>query len=343
MTEYAISPIMLTPTPSTNNVIRRRSSIRRGTIASISKDVRVNDVVEIIKKQKALQQQERTTIETESSLRRRHSMMNLIRPTIVLKSKQQVSNNLKQQQQQMNTSTAKIRLVEEEEGVFQHLRKCVACISHDECSSSSSEEDNSPSPSTSSSSNMMRPFIKQQSDDSGALLLHDVEQRGKIIDNLNSSITSYLTEIKDFINNSAYYTEQEYKNKMNKCKALVAQQQSLLNRLETVCNEPSSAPATIYSAPPPSTKHPTSSIVPNSNIKSLCNEIYKGFKSSTTGFTIKQKKDKNEADTIISVQGVCTTVESNLIPDKVSAPFFPLLCFYLLTLLLLVTSDYYIR
>lgn len=307
---------MLTPTTSTNNGIRRRSSIRRGTIASISKDVRVSDVVEIIKKQKALQLQERTVVE-EKLLQRRHSMMNLNRPAT--KSKQQVSNN-HGKQQQTNAATAKVRLAEEDEGVFQHLRKCVACRNHEDCSSSS-DEDNCPSPSTSSSSSdMMRPFIKQQENEDSDTLLDDVEQRGQIIQSLNSSITGYSTEIKEFINNSAYYNEQEYKSKMNKCKTLVAQQQSLLDRLETAYNDPP-----MYSAPSPILKHPTpiSTCTSTSPIKSLYTEIYKGFKSSTTGFTIKQKKDKNDADTIISVQGVCTTVESSLIPDRVS-PLPPL-------------------
>lgn len=61
--------------PTTLPCFQRRSSIRRGTISSLSKDVRVNDFVEIIKQQKAIQQKERD-VDT-SLLRRRHSMLNM--------------------------------------------------------------------------------------------------------------------------------------------------------------------------------------------------------------------------------------------------------------------------
>lgn len=316
MTEYAMPPIMLTSNTNQHSV-RRRSSIRRGTIASICKDVRVNDVVEIIKKQKALQQQERTVVE-DKLLKRRHSMMNLQPNKSVIA---KVSDN-----KQM----AKSRLVAEEEtGVINHLRKCIACHQQeveDCCSSnnSSSSEDNclSPSTSSSSSSNLMRP--------------KDVEQRGQLIENLNASMVGYSTHIQEFIHNSAYYNEHEYKTKVDTCKALVAQQQSLLNKLESL---PESLPYTpalsLLEEPTPIQKN-------ISPIKSLYTEIYKGLKSSTTGFTIKQKKDKSDADTIIAVQGVCTTIESSLIPDRVRPPCLLLLLLFiiiLLTYINIVISD----
>ncbi|KAI8083920.1 hypothetical protein BDF21DRAFT_492796 [Thamnidium elegans] len=329
MTEYAIPPIMLTPTQSTH-AFQRRSSIRRGTIASISKDVRVKDFVEIIKKQKALHQQERNTETDSVLLKRRHSMMNMNK-SIYNKPQQQqkhqdhrtrtLSNNdLKgtvvwqqtKQQQQQQTDSDKIRLGEDQGVLYHHLRKCAACLNNNECFSSEQdeeeeEEENSPSPSTSSSSNDQDTFPWQQSS-----LLHNVEQREQIIKNLNSSMTSYSAQIKE-LSNRCYNNnnEEEYKLKIENCKSLVAQQELLLNQLYYQNNSSSAADIVPKTAPTPPLEKNSSSTF----IKSICNDLYKGFKSTTTGITIKQKQDKNEADTIISVQGVCTTIERSLIPD----------------------------
>ncbi|GAA5807968.1 hypothetical protein MFLAVUS_001349 [Mucor flavus] len=336
MTEYAIPPIMLTSTESTS-ALRKRSSIRRGTIASICKDVRVKDVEEIIKKQKALQQQERNTETDSILLKRRHSMMNMnksifhkpqqqkqdhrnrtlsnsdLKGTAVW---QQTKQQQQQQQQQQQTETDKIRLGEDQGVLYQHLRKCAACLNNNECFSSEQEEEeeeeNSPSPSTSSSSNDQDTFAWQQKPSS---LLHSVEQREQIIKDLNSSMTSYSGQIKELSNGCC--NEQEYKSKIEHCKSLVAQQELLLNQLYYQNNSPSSSSAAADDIVPKTA--PTPSLEKNNNsstfIQSICNDLYKGFKSTTTGITIKQKQDKNEADTIISVQGVCTTVERNLIPD----------------------------
>lgn len=335
MTEYAIPPIMLTSTESTS-ALRKRSSIRRGTIASICKDVRVKDVEEIIKKQKALQQQERNTETDSILLKRRHSMMNMNKSIFQkpLQQKQQnrrhrtLSNSdlkgtavwqqTKQQQQQQQTETDKIRLGEDQGVLYHHIRKCAACLNNIECFSSEQEEEeeNSPSPSTSSSSNDQDTFAWQQKPSS---LLHSVEQREQIIKDLNSSMTSYSGQIKE-LSNGCCNDEQEYKSKIEHCKSLVAQQELLLNQLYYQNNSPSSSSADTVPKTAP-TPPPPSPLEKNSNsstfIQSICNDLYKGFKSTTTGITIKQKQDKNEADTIISVQGVCTTVERSLIPDTV--------------------------
>ncbi|KAI7889412.1 uncharacterized protein EV154DRAFT_423831 [Mucor mucedo] len=175
----------------------------------------------------------------------------------------------------------------------------------------------------------MRPFIhKKINEEESNTLVEDVEQRGQLIQNLNSSITGYSTHIKEFIHNSPYYNEHEYKTKVDTCKALVAQQQSLLDKLQTTItttiqppsstlpSQPFLPPALAPSPAPADEPTPVTTTTNISPIKSLYTEIYKGLKSSTTGFTIKQKKDKNDADTIIAVKGVCTTVEASLIPDR---------------------------
>ncbi|KAG2237770.1 hypothetical protein INT48_009709 [Thamnidium elegans] len=250
---------MLTPTQSTH-AFQRRSSIRRGTIASISKDVRVKDFVEIIKKQKALHQQERNTETDSVLLKRRHSMMNM---------NKSIYNKPQQQQKHQDHRTRTL--------------------------------------SNNDLKGTVDTFPWQQSS-----LLHNVEQREQIIKNLNSSMTSYSAQIKE-LSNRCYNNnnEEEYKLKIENCKSLVAQQELLLNQLYYQNNSSSAADIVPKTAPTPPLEKNSSSTF----IKSICNDLYKGFKSTTTGITIKQKQDKNEADTIISVQGVCTTIERSLIPD----------------------------
>lgn len=333
MTEYAIAPIMLTP--QTPHVFQRRSSIRRGTIASISKDVRVNDIVEIIKKQKALTQQERGVAE-ESLLKRRHSMMNMNR-SIKQNNKRELRtrtlsiSDLKgtaawqpQPQQQQDVTTDKTRLEKEEIEekqkqqivLYKHLRKCAACESNEMCFSSEPEEEevnNSPSSSSScsSSTDQNNSFEWQSS------TLHNVEQREQILKNLNSSITDYSNTLKNLTHHPSDSTE--YNLQIEKCKSFVQQQQLLLDQLLSfTCSSTKASSITSFDLAVPKTAPTPSPVNEKNSILSIYNALYKGLKSTTTGITIKQTKDKNELDTIISVQGVCTTIEPSLIPDRVS-------------------------
>ncbi|KAI9354488.1 hypothetical protein BD770DRAFT_392451 [Pilaira anomala] len=343
MTEYAIAPIMLTPQPP--HVFQRRSSIRRGTIASISKDVRVNDIVEIIKKQKALTQQERGVAE-ESLLKRRHSMMNMNRSMKQNNNKRELRtrtlsiSDLKgtaawQQQQDATTATTtdKTRLEKEEIEekqkkqqqqivLYQHLRKCAACKSNEMCFSSEPEEEeeeeeqvnNSPSSSSScSSSTDQNNCFQWQSS-----TLHNVEQREQILKNLNSSITDYSNTLKNLTHHPSDSTE--YNLQIEKCKSFVQQQQLLLDQLLSfTCSSTKASSITSFDLAVPKTAPTPPPVNEKHGILSIYNALYKGLKSTTTGITIKQTKDKNELDTIISVQGVCTTIEPSLIPDRLLA------------------------
>ncbi|KAI9469090.1 MAG: hypothetical protein EXX96DRAFT_590424 [Benjaminiella poitrasii] len=112
MTEYA-----------TNNmdyhhlIMPRRPSIRRGTISSISKDVRINNFEEIIKQQKAIQQKERSMMlnnesivsERTQQLRRRHSMLNMSN-NFALNRTQTQQTTIKQPQRNNNVNQVPRRL-----------------------------------------------------------------------------------------------------------------------------------------------------------------------------------------------------------------------------------------
>ncbi|KAI9270248.1 hypothetical protein EDC94DRAFT_645652 [Helicostylum pulchrum] len=236
--------------------------------------------------------------------------------------KQQTKQQQQQQQQQQQTETDSAVLEEVQEALKQHAENCEPCFNNNnnnnnneqfssEYEEEEEEEENSPSPSTSSSSNDQDSLVWRQK--SSGSLLHNVEQREQIIKELNSSMTSYSSQIKE-LSNGCCDDEEEYRLKIAQCESLVSQQMVLLNKLyfqnittaTTTCAEavPKTAPT------PPLEKNSTF-------IQSICNGFfYKGFKSTTTGITIRQKQDKKKVDTIVSVQGVCTTVERSLIPDN---------------------------
>lgn len=382
-----------TITPS-HNVFARRSSIRRGTVASISKDIRVNDFVEIIKRQKAIQQKERAALieaENASLLKRRHSMMTMSNKKLplapsannnkTLRSRTRTmsnndlnashfnSTNVSQQkqreskvpsphthkQQQMN-ATDRIRLEAAANNntlYHHHLRKCSACCpqkeeedmvpveyssSNSDLSTEEEEEEGgchlSPSTSTSSSSltsqqrrRHQRPFLNPKNTESTQFL--PWQQRNANEVNVIKDIELISNQIKELLDIKSYYSEElqqsDYKHRIQECKALVAQQQKLLDQLgesiETTTTKPPSSPTTPTTTQTAAAATNTTATT-NKQKKStlaICQEVYKSWtlpKSATTQVTIKQKQDKKESDTIISIQGVCTTIESSLIPGK---------------------------
>lgn len=130
MATYATT-LTLSPSNSTSPFsFHRRGSIRRGTISSISKDIRVNDVVEIIKQQKLIQQKERINTEQQQLLKRRHSMANL-RP-------------------KQNTSSSDLK---QEDTLLNHINKCEAC----NCTTTTTYKDDSSTGSYSSYNNNTTP------------------------------------------------------------------------------------------------------------------------------------------------------------------------------------------
>lgn len=383
MTQFAAQPIMLTmsptstttntniPTPSVPDLLyRRRSSIRRGTISSLSKDVRVNDFVEIIKKQKEIQQQERDTVSL--LLKRRHSMANINnnkkqqvlkplqprtmsntdlvwqQPKMIVSPLNSIKDHLEkggERGQQMD----KVRLVEQQEDYHQHqhhLRKCEACSNNNNKQQQVSPL-TSPSCSTSSScsssscssmlnNNKRPPFIKVQQEASTDILYNSSgntllnKEQVIIIHELKKNISNYSHDINSLLFNISshqqstlahLYEEEEegeqeelIKNKIHECKSLVQQQQELLNKLLESVQEP---------PPPMETPLPFNDIIPKQKnlLSTVAQEFYKGFtypKPATTGIVIKQTKDKKLENTVFIVDGICTTIESSLIPDRVS-------------------------
>lgn len=383
MTQFAAQPIMLTmsPTSTTTNtniptplvpdlLYRRRSSIRRGTISSLSKDVRVNDFVEIIKKQKEIQQQERDTVSL--LLKRRHSMANINnnkkqqvlkplqprtmsntdlvwqQPKMIVSPLNSIKDHLEkggERGQQMD----KVRLVEQQEDYHQHqhhLRKCEACSNNNNkqqvspltspsCSTSSSCS--SSSCSSMLNNNKRPPFIKVQQEASTDILYNSNgntllnKEQEIIIHELKKNISNYSHDINSLLFNISshqqstlahLYEEEEeegeqeelIKNKIHECKSLVQQQQELLNKLLESVQEP---------PPPMETPLPFNDIIPKQKnlLSTVAQEFYKGFtypKPTTTGIVIKQTKDKKLENTVFIVDGICTTIESSLIPDRVS-------------------------
>lgn len=174
--------------------------------------------------------------------------------------------------------------------------------------------------------------------------------RETIIEDLTSSIVSYSNQIQDLSNaisisfsstsfetlafKRVYYREQQsgatYRSQIKECKALIVQQKELLDKLEELVFEEEN-----HHEQQVMLKQPTTSIDQSSR-------LLRKFKDSLvkpTGLTqlvIRQNKLKKK-DTIISIQGICETKESSLIPNKVKrecnmyretfSPFFFLLKF----------------
>ncbi|RCH84625.1 hypothetical protein CU097_005498 [Rhizopus azygosporus] len=153
--------------------------------------------------------------------------------------------------------------------------------------------------------------------------------RETIIEDLTSSIVSYSNQIQDLSNaisisfsstsfetlafKRVYYREQQsgatYRSQIKECKALIVQQKELLDRLEELVFEEEN-----HHEQQVMLKQPTTSIDQSSR-------LLRKFKDSLvkpTGLTqlvIRQNKLKKK-DTIISIQGICETKESSLIPNK---------------------------
>jgi hypothetical protein len=286
-------------------LFKRRSSIRRGTIASLSKDIRVNDdVTEIIKTQKALIQKERIMNDTQSiMLKRRHSMMNMSnRPPLPQQPKKQLPSrmrtlsigDLKNTDTFTTDSSAKLRLDERATKGQDHPRKCAACIAHHEEQVLPTESMPSMSSNNSSTSSLASSTPSLQN------TLHD-----EIIKHLNYGITNYSSQIQDLVSQPIEKKQQH----IQECKALIVQQQQLLGKLEA---------ALMVNDNETTCSNNNEQVEPKKQPSHLLALFSSTPKASTTQIVIRQKADKKEADTIFSVQGVCTTVESSYIPDQVS-------------------------
>ncbi|KAL9559162.1 hypothetical protein MBANPS3_000566 [Mucor bainieri] len=352
--------------PPTLPCFQRRSSIRRGTISSLSKDVRVNDFVEIIKKQKAIQQKERDVDTSSMMLRRRHSMMNMSnrvastkKPNLPPRIRTMSNSDLKAtvaaatNTSDNNASTAvtasatspsathavnmekalsgRIRLDEKNKGkcksptlvsqeqqqqkhqhqetVINHLRKCAAChenkkeislaskgVSAAEAAVSSITSASFSSDNTVSSCSSLSSYKNEDTCDSHP-------QRSFIIKELNQCMANYSAKMDQMLNKK--------ENNIQACKQLIAQQQELLSQLEVLDKE----------LPPETPSHPSSSSLPPPPSSSSVDLLKSVFAlRPKTQIVIRQTADKNEADTIFSLEGACTTaVNTCYIPDEIKS------------------------
>ncbi|KAL7311877.1 hypothetical protein PS15m_009589 [Mucor circinelloides] len=371
----ATATITYTMSPSTSSIMcqtntthpptlpsfQRRSSIRRGTISSLSKDVRVNDFVEIIKKQKAIQQKEREVDTSSQVLRRRHSMMNMSnrvaatkKPNLPPRIHTMSNGDLKTTAANAATNTTdnnatttfpasatspsathavnmekvasgKIRLDEkikgkcksptllsqeqqqQQETVINHLRKCVAChenkkeinlaskgVSAAAAAASSMTSASFSSDNTVSSCSSLSSYKNEDTSD-------DHPQRNFIIKELNQCMANYSSKMDQMLNKK--------ENNIQACKQLITQQQELLSQLEALNKE----------LPLESPRLPSSpSLPPSSSSMELLKNVF--ALRPKTQIVIRQTADKNEADTIFSLQGACTTTENTCyIPDEIKA------------------------
>lgn len=348
-----------TTSPPTLPCFQRRSSIRRGTISSLSKDVRVNDFVEIIKKQKAIQQKEREVLDTSSvMLRRRHSMMNMSNRVAASSTKKPnlpprirtMSNSDLKAAAAANAATAtnttdnnaaaassathavnmekalsgRTRLDEKNKGkcksptlfsqeqqqetVINHLRKCAAChenkkeislaskgVSAAAAAASSITSASFSSDNTVSSCSSLSSYKNEDMSDGHP-------QRTSIIKELNQCMANYSSKMDQMLNKK--------ENNIQACKQLIAQQQELLSQLEALDKEMPQSPLSLSSSSSALPSPPSSSSV------DLLKSVF--ALRPKTQIVIRQTADKNEADTIFSLEGACTTVVNTCyIPDEV--------------------------
>ncbi|RCH77508.1 hypothetical protein CU098_002450, partial [Rhizopus stolonifer] len=204
-----------------------------------------------------------------------------------------------------------------------HLRKCVACQVQPK-----QEQEQITSSASSVTTTLSDDILPSKHTSSSSVLT----TKEIIIQDLNSSMTSYANQIQNLSSNllssaSSTYSyasstsSLEHKdvnrkrsssirsNKIQECKALIVQQQELLNKLEALCLEPKEK--TFSEQQEKSMDKPKDTFV-SSVFKSLATP-----KPTTTQIVIKQTPDKNELNTVFSVQGVCTTTEALLIPKRV--------------------------
>ncbi|KAK4519185.1 SWI/SNF and RSC complex subunit Ssr3 [Mucor velutinosus] len=380
----ATATITYTMSPSTSSIMcqtttnppalpcfQRRSSIRRGTISSLSKDVRVNDFVEIIKKQKAIQQKERDVDTSSMMLKRRHSMMNMSnrvvttkKPNLPSRIRTMSNSDLKvnaaanaaaaatyttdnnatttvaasatspsatHASNMEKASSGRIRLDEKNKGkcksptpfsqeqqqkhqetVINHLRKCAAChenkkeinlaskgVSAAEVAAAASSITSASfsSDSTVSSCSSLSSYKNEDTFDSHP-------QRAFIIKELNQCMADYSSKMDQMLNKK--------ENNIQACKQLIAQQQELLSQLEALDKElPPEAPH----QPTPSSSLPPP---PSSSSVDLLKSVF--ALRPKPQIVIRQTADKNEADTIFSLEGACTTaVNTCYIPDEIKS------------------------
>ncbi|KAI8360732.1 hypothetical protein EDC96DRAFT_513254 [Choanephora cucurbitarum] len=330
MTELAVPPSLLMTSPTAslyacNNIHQRRASVRRGTISSLSKDVRTNDMTQIVK-------QKKVRVEPDTGLKRRHSMANInpkqVKPkTLPSRQRTMSIGNLRSEEPHKST-TAKFRLDDSMKAKREEaLRKCAAC--HQINPTKEHEEQHQPTHSSASS-------VITLADDT---VKHPTGLSTKeiILQDLTSTITTYTHQIQDLscellLSDATLYDSSSsassassisescqprrrssvHSNKIQECKALIVQQQELLSKLEALCSEPNQEKASCQSDKGEEALKEKDSFVSNM-FQSLITP-----KPATTRIVVRQTADKNELNTIFSVEGICTTTETSLIPEKYS-------------------------
>ncbi|KAI8389250.1 FYVE zinc finger-domain-containing protein [Blakeslea trispora] len=350
MTELAVPPSLLMTSPPTslyacnNNTYQRRASVRRGTIASLSKDVRANDVVQIVKQKKA--QKERVELDTHSALKRRHSMANLNQPskpankqkTLPPRKRTMSIGNLRstEENKQPMSVTAKFRLddsmkAKRDEALGQQ-RKCVAChqVNPTKEHEEQHQREQEPGSSASSVTTLSDDILPSKNTSSTSVMT----TKEIIIQDLTSSITNYTSQVQGLscellltdatlcsssassISESCQGLERRrsssvHSSKIQECKALIVHQQELLSKLEALCLElPNEEKTSCQSDAEEKTPKEKNGFVSN---------MFQSFvtpKPATTQIVVKQTADKNELETVFCVEGICTTTETSLIPQK---------------------------
>ncbi|EIE89567.1 hypothetical protein RO3G_14278 [Rhizopus delemar RA 99-880] len=202
----------------------------------------------------------------------------------------------------------------------------LSSISSSSSSSSSSSCKTTPRKYSETNNNSLWPFA-QPPPLSSKVPIHQL--RETIIEDLTSSVVSYSNQIQDLSNaisvsfsstsfetlafNRVQYQQQQdgvtYKSQIQECKALIVQQHELLNKLQELV-----AADEEYNNTQPIQ-------LPTKVISESSSNLLQKFKDTLvnpTGITqlvIRQNKMKKK-DTIISIQGVCETMETSLIPNE---------------------------
>ncbi|KAI8638090.1 hypothetical protein BD408DRAFT_34757 [Parasitella parasitica] len=193
-----------------------------------------------------------------------------------------------------------------QETVISHLRKCSAC--HEK------RENNLASKGGKAAARAGRPHVSSMtsasfsSDDTVSSCSslsssyknnaapNDSSQRNSVIKELKKCMSNYSSQMDQMLNHN--------KNTIQACKSLIAQQQDLLNQLDELDREP-----TLPASPP---------APPSSSSMDLLKNVF--ALRPKTQIVIRQTRDKNEADTIFSLQGVCTTTAKTCyIPDEIKS------------------------
>ncbi|CEP17740.1 hypothetical protein [Parasitella parasitica] len=338
---------------------QRRLSFRRDTLSSMVKDVRVVDPGETIKQQKAIQQKERiiensmlrrrhsmlnmssrVPAKRHTLLPRTHTMSNSELRVAASNAASNITDNNASvaarsatQYAVDTTNTTKLlsgrtRLDEKNTGkcksptlipqehqlqrkqpqetVISHLRKCSACHEKKEISLASKggkaaaglgrPHESSITSASFSSDDTVSSCSSLSSSYKNNAASNDNPQRSSVIKELKKCMSNYTTQMNQMLSDN--------ENNIQACKSLIVQQQDLLRQLEELDSEPS-RPA----SPPAPPSSPSMDLL--KNVFAL---------RPKTQIVIRQTADKNEADTIFSLQGVCTTAEKrHYIPDEIKS------------------------